>query len=354
MTAIETPHTHKAAGHIRHAFIDNAKAIAIVLVAFGHAPALPPAAKAFIYSFHIPLFYFLSGCLMSRDKLQAPVRNFLRYIGRTLLIPYVFFFILSFVSWLVLKHVAPQRDSSDVSTVQALLGLFTGTEESLVVNKVLWFLPCLMVVSVGYYLLRKKASESVIAALALATALIGCFALPHLPARLPFGVDCALVALAYYACGQLFRAHAFPLPLRLHSLAAGFLILLLLTICLSQWNGVIDLSKLDFGRNPFAYLGCSYLGIVMALFAARMIPANPPLKWLSANTLVIFPTHTLMFAVFTGALTIVLHIPKEMKDGSVLFTFGYAALAIALAYPLAYILRKLFPWALGSYRAQYR
>lgn len=352
-TVINTlPTAQKAAGQIRYDFIDNAKAIAIVLVVLGHGPALPISAKTFIYGFHIPLFYFLSGCLMSREKLQASCGHFLRYIGRSLVIPYVFFFLLSFTCWLVLKHFSPQRAFSDVSVFRAFLGVFTGTEESLVVNQVLWFLPCLMVISLTYYLLRKKFSEAVIAVFSLLLALPACFSLPHLSIRLPFGADCALVALAYYATGQLFRNYGFPMPTRSKELLAGFLILLALTIFLSHWNGLIDLSKLNFGRTPLAYLSCSYLGIAMTLLIAHAIPTTKAMRWLSSNTLVIFPLHPFMFAIFTGAMTIVLHLSKETKDSSTFFTLAYSVLAIGLAYPLSMILKLLFPYALGSTRSE--
>lgn len=38
--------------------IDVAKALAIILVALGHASGMAPAYKLFAYSFHVPLFSF--------------------------------------------------------------------------------------------------------------------------------------------------------------------------------------------------------------------------------------------------------------------------------------------------------
>lgn len=331
----------------RYDFLDNAKAIAIVLVVLGHGPALPEQAKAFIYGFHIPLFYFLSGSLLNDKRLGARVSEFLRYIGKSLVVPYVAFFLVSLACWLVLKRVAPQREFSDASVSQAILGLFTGTEESLIVNKVLWFLPCLMVVSAAYYLLRKRLSGKTTAVLALLLAGGACIALPHLSFRLPLGSDCALVALTYYASGHCFRTSGFPMPKTFTAQIAWFSILLPVTVLLSQSNGVVDLSKLNFGRNPLLYLGCAYLGIGMTLSVAASIPATRLMHWLSSSTIVIFPTHPLMFAVFTGAITKLMHLPKEIKDSSVLFTLGYTFLAILLAYPLSKFLKAFFPVILG-------
>ena len=49
----------------RLTYIDTMKAIGIALIVFGHAPGLDASLKAFIYSFHMPLFFFISGVLLS-------------------------------------------------------------------------------------------------------------------------------------------------------------------------------------------------------------------------------------------------------------------------------------------------
>ena len=48
-------------------WIDYAKSICIYLVLLGHAHASQPVTD-FIYTFHMPLFFFLSGCLFSFEK----------------------------------------------------------------------------------------------------------------------------------------------------------------------------------------------------------------------------------------------------------------------------------------------
>ncbi|MCB9488089.1 MAG: acyltransferase family protein [Deltaproteobacteria bacterium] len=80
-------------GASRDAYLDNARLLVMTLVVIGHAlepmGARPPFRDIFIfiYSFHIPVFVFLSGHL-SRDTLSRP--DALRLIAR-LLWPYVFF-----------------------------------------------------------------------------------------------------------------------------------------------------------------------------------------------------------------------------------------------------------------------
>jgi len=48
-------------GRTRLSFIDAAKGIGILLVVLGHSPGLPLFGVVLIYSFHMPLFFFISG-----------------------------------------------------------------------------------------------------------------------------------------------------------------------------------------------------------------------------------------------------------------------------------------------------
>lgn len=44
-------------------WIDNARAIGILLVVLGHS-LIPASIQTYIYSFHMPLFFFLSGLFL--------------------------------------------------------------------------------------------------------------------------------------------------------------------------------------------------------------------------------------------------------------------------------------------------
>ena len=50
-------------------YLDIAKGIAILLVILGHIYSENPV-KVWLYSFHLPLFFFISGCLLSLRSLD--------------------------------------------------------------------------------------------------------------------------------------------------------------------------------------------------------------------------------------------------------------------------------------------
>lgn len=65
---------------------DILKGVGILLVILGHIQ-IPYMLKTVIYSFHMPLFFFVSGCFFRPISL----REFLNKKTRQLLIPWAFF-----------------------------------------------------------------------------------------------------------------------------------------------------------------------------------------------------------------------------------------------------------------------
>lgn len=76
----------------RKHYIDTAKALGIIAVVAGHAPGVHHSLVSFIYSFHMPLFFFLSGYLLRPDKLRLSVVGHLRLQWQNLALPYLVFF----------------------------------------------------------------------------------------------------------------------------------------------------------------------------------------------------------------------------------------------------------------------
>ena len=53
-------------------WIDLAKGIGIILMIIGHMPSIPSAVHNWIFSFHMPLFFFLSGYMFKKKKVIIP------------------------------------------------------------------------------------------------------------------------------------------------------------------------------------------------------------------------------------------------------------------------------------------
>lgn len=112
--------------------IDCARGLAMVLVVLGHSPAfagLSPASVAWIFTFHVAAFFFISGALLRPDRFDVA------QVARRILGPFV-------VVGLLLGAVKCLWRGDD--PVTALLGLIWGTGATVPTSQ-LWFLPALFV-----------------------------------------------------------------------------------------------------------------------------------------------------------------------------------------------------------------
>ena len=70
---------------LRITFVDIAKGIAILLMVVGHVFSLPTPLKHAIYSFHMPLFFMMSGYFARKEN----VRTLAKRMVPMLIVPYL-------------------------------------------------------------------------------------------------------------------------------------------------------------------------------------------------------------------------------------------------------------------------
>lgn len=73
----------------RLSYVDIAKGIGISLVVLGHTQF--PLLRKVIYSFHMPLFFFISGYLCSQKKLELSFKEYLIKVVKNLYVPFLKF-----------------------------------------------------------------------------------------------------------------------------------------------------------------------------------------------------------------------------------------------------------------------
>ena len=328
----------------RLSFIDNMKAIGIILVVMGHAPCLNIKLENFIFSFHIPLFFFISGFLLSEQKLSLSTKNYLHLQMKRLLIPYLFFFMISYLYWIPTHSMGSKAVLyANLKWYEPIVGMFYGYGEKLIVNVVLWFFPCLFVTAVAYYMMRRFINAISCCYISLIVAFVTTIFYNEPAFRLLWCIDNALVALVFYSCGQFFRIHFNPEHMGFHKYIVS-LILLVLTLGLVFINQRVDLNNLSFGIYPILYIPTAFAGILFVFFISCIIPGNYLFKWLSKNTLIIFPLHVLFFSLITGTGVILFGLSHSFKDSSPIFNIAYSLFALLLSCPASILLHRFFPY----------
>lgn len=135
-------------------YIDIAKGIGIILVILGHRN-VSQNIKQFIYAFHMPLFFMLSGYLF-KYKNQGFGR-FIKAKAKSLLVPFLFFTFLAGMLQILINLVFSQNGT--VSSLEILLDMFY-LRGKVSPNVFLWFLMVLFIVEVFFYLFLKAINSA--------------------------------------------------------------------------------------------------------------------------------------------------------------------------------------------------
>ena len=143
-------------------YIDIAKTLGIILVIAGHIVSSDTEIKKVIYSFHMPLFFMLSGMLLKvKDQYNALTwRDLIEKKLKSLMVPYVIW-ALFYASFSV-KH---------------LLFVLYGTRETLIKAESLsslWFLPAMFIAFMIVELVLQASIKSK-KEIAIGNGILGCF-----------------------------------------------------------------------------------------------------------------------------------------------------------------------------------
>ena len=142
----------------RKNWIDWAKFFAITMVVFGHIPENPESSLLlYIWTFHMPLFFFISGYLTKRrtDTLDNIKRHW-----HSLVIPYFLYNVIFYPYWLTRFLLENNGEISfNNIAIKPFCGVLLGqadTRLSCSVNEVTWFLVALLIMKIILNLCNKS------------------------------------------------------------------------------------------------------------------------------------------------------------------------------------------------------
>lgn len=286
----------------RNLTIDAAKGIAIVLVVFAHIN-YTPAPLAYIYSFHMPLFFILSGLLFRREKYET-FSQFLRHRFYTLVCPYLFFYAAALLVRALIA-IAAQGIAGILTSsfLKSLIQMFLAWGPSGTPNNPLWFVPCLFCVELMYFFICKTKRWCNIS-ICILLVFIGWFLKSEYLSlrwlRFFWNFDISLFAIGYYALGNLLSKEI----LRLLSCVqehryknfmcvCAALLCAVILIPLAARNGKISLGSGIFGNGLLLY-ATGMIGTLGVLFAAVVLQRSRFLCYLGRNTFSIMGTHVVI------------------------------------------------------------
>jgi len=347
----KTPPAVTRVGAERTQWIDSAKGIGILLIFFGHvySTVTPSALYVYIYAFHVPLFFFISG--LTLRPAAGPLGNVVQKKLRTLIVPYLWYAFLGYLfytaGYLLAQRQGLQVPQFDYGLWQPLAGIFIGTiGEGRIINGPVWFVMALFwTFLLGYLVntyIRSPAGQWIAIALltTLGLALAG-------RVTLPFSGVAALSALIFFQAGYRFQTErvlqALGQSSRWWLLAALFVISLF-----SQVNGFVGFGEGIIG-HPLWFLLFAFCGTLMVVLLVNV--ADPWCGWLAfvgRYSLSIMLIHMLIIKSVKVVMNGVLGTPIQVIDNDVGLGLVVLAISAVCLVPAVFVMERYLPFTLGK------
>lgn len=291
----EMPSSHRVAAY------DMARGMGIIFVIIGHALPMDTYGRAFVYSFHMPLFFIISGAVMKPEILTGSLFHKIRTAlcnERKLLANYLFYSLCFLIYDILIRYLSMHRMGRrdlvwDVYQTVVLYGI-----------NVLWFLITLVIAkTITAIIFSHIHSQVKIAAIAIFAylffAVLGNFIAPRLSPT-------SVMKLVYYPLAAFIEIGAMTPFVMLGHVARPYLpriiqrfkfmlpFLIVPNILWCFTFGAVDYHLLRSGFPPLS-LALSITG-TLALFGIGAILHSVPvvckiLDWASRNSLFIMVTH---------------------------------------------------------------
>ena len=276
----------------RKKWLDVLKGIGALFVLFGHLIPYDSRLKAYIYSFHMPLFFFVSGYLFKYEK---NISKFIYKKSKRLILPYIFYSILSFNASYFLENIY-------MSKREVLKNiLFIKGYNSF--NTSLWFLIVMFWVLVTFELLLKVKEKyniklNIYKKVILTITLIATnILLLHFNCNLIFGLEVVPHALLIFVIGYLCKDAKYNFELNSKKNYLLFILIFISGLVLSQINNKITMSMNEY-NNYILYLITALLNISAYVIISKKITKNKVLEKLSELSLLMFCTQRILFKFF--------------------------------------------------------
>lgn len=315
-------------------FVNIARFFAILLVVFGHTSSQSSIVNP-IFSFHVPLFFILSGLLFKPNSnvLDYTVKRFKR-----LIIPYFIFYIITLVFfWLFEKG---HRDTIVENEFLRFIPLFTGSNKNALMghNIPLWFLPALFTCEVIFNFIITTLKKSYLQIFSIIAITSSGYLLSRLNIwHLPWGLSPALVMIFYYSLGYYLKPFIFSINSK-----QKILYLFILSSCIFYFI-TLNIEKYDVAKGIFPefykYLSYSILGSISIISLCLIISKNKILETLGLGNITLF---ILSFhGIFNRILLTIVKWGGVDGRNYFIFTFIICLINISLCYGIYHLFCKI-------------
>lgn len=324
----------------RHIWIDIARLFSMLMIIVGHTPCYESKILAFITTFHVAIFFILSGYLYHPQTFKKEVfKSF-----QSLIIPYIILGMINCIYWGIL-YAYTNNTSINNNLLLFVYQLLT-TSIGLPMIGPLWFLIVLFLLRIS---MTKSYSYNTFLILTIIAFFSAYYINVYFRDYLYFAPFDYFLALPFFVMGRILqkkesivkKAIAFTIKTRV----IISLFLFILSIIVFLYQGGNNMSKHDYGTNIFTFYICAVCCSLAIFLLSTIIRSKSP----------DFPNilHTLNngLPLMIGLQMMMIDLAKHITriyayhiTGSLILSFSI----ILIIYPLTILSMKFFPSILGK------
>lgn len=234
-------------------WIDIYRGLGIILMVAGHV-GFGAIFDKIIHGFHMPIWFFISGFLFKSGKRST--FETIKHRVKTLIVPYYINMLGYYFYWL---FVEKGYQNGLLTCGKSFLGVSLGIT-SPIAGGGQWFLFALFFADIIYLELNKHLKQRKIQTVLISFLVLGGCIMPMFISRIPFSIDAAMVALAFYHFGYSVKIAQSDKRVPIKWWSAG--IFGFITVVITMINGNVNMRSGEYANVLLFFLG-AIAGILM-------------------------------------------------------------------------------------------
>lgn len=311
-------------------WLDVCKFFGIFAIYLGHFGSVTGYSVDYVFRFHVALFFFVSGCIETFNKETNVLKYTVKKI-RDIMIPFWFFSVVSIFVCILEQNI------SSIFIGDFFKVVLQGAVRNQFVAASLWFLSCLFVMEILFFLIKQIKNKAIIIIICLALHFVAANVLNPSPIVNPswyYNVDSALYFIVFYALGYVF----FPAIYRLFQLdtlkkriifAVSGIITFLYSAFTFVYIDVLAVFKTSPALSVFTSLLSAILLIWFWLVMAKLCENSKALARVGQYTLYLCGSEYIIKALVPAIISL---LGITVTISSPLAAYIYTGVLLALAY----------------------
>lgn len=322
-------------------WIDQLRGIAFYFVILGHL-SIGKKLKNWVYSFHMPLFFLITGCTLNVEKIyKTDFLSYVRRLTKRMLVPYVWMQMFSFVIRYFICITATHKEVPVPTYFKGILIANNNLTQS--PSNPLYYVVLLFLAQVGLWLVIRiaKADYTKIVIILTAFATVGLMLQKQ---DLWWHINVVPIAMLLIFVGRLIMNSYLAHKDKIESLPVKIYIPVILLLFLVGWffstqNGRISIHGNYYGKDFLLSLVSAVCTSVAFALTVMKLPNSRFITFVGQNTLFYMGIHKPLLLIFESL---------SKKDAEPLFIIIVSIVSYIILAPAVLFVNKFMPYVNGN------